>query len=296
MAPRQRKGINRPLPHGMRGRDGYYSWRNPFDGVEHGLGRDRQKAISEARAANAYIAQRQASSLVDRISGAAQQSWGAWLDKYEKLLAARNLKPNTRRTYKSLLLRARRTFPSDIPISQITTRMAADAIDALIGEGHARLAQFVRSFLADCFREAIAQGWVRTNPLDATRAVAVTVRRARLSMETFQAVYRADIPVWLRNAMALAIVSAQRREDIAHANEQNTHFRLSLQLLALKNGVEKTCEYLTSRRNGFKWLRLYIGGSTGRADRPPGGAPMTASPHPRWPSPHHVKAVYNSPG
>jgi integrase len=156
-------------------------------------------------------------SLVDRISGAQLQSWEAWLNKYEALLAARALKPNTRRTYKSLLGRARATFPGQIPVAQIGTRAAADAIDALIAAGHARMAQLFRAFLSDCFREAIAQGWISKSPMDVTRAVTVTVKRSRLSLEVFQAVYRADIPVWLRNAMALAIVSGQRREDISGA-------------------------------------------------------------------------------
>jgi len=224
MAPRQRKQINRGLPDHTRVRDGYYSWTSPIDGVEHGLGRDRQKAIGEARAANAWISQQRATNLVDKISGRLDRSWGKWLDKYEKILMARKLADNTRRTYKSLLTRTRAAFDESMPVQAISTVMIADAIDALIEAGKHRIAQAWRSFLKDIFREAIAQGWTQSNPTEVTRAVEVTVRRARLSLEVFLRVYDLpSLPVWLRNAMALALVTGQRREDVAAMQFRDAH-------------------------------------------------------------------------
>jgi hypothetical protein len=41
----------------MRCRDGYYTWRNPINGRESGLGRDVAQAISEGERRNAVIGQ-----------------------------------------------------------------------------------------------------------------------------------------------------------------------------------------------------------------------------------------------
>jgi integrase len=52
--------------------------------------------------------------------------------------------------------------------------------------------------------------------LDTRIAAPPPVKRARLMLDVFMAVYE-PAGVWLRNAMALALTSAQRREDVAAA-------------------------------------------------------------------------------
>ena len=215
MAPRARKPVNRPLPANLRCRDGYYSYRNPLTGTEYGIGRNEAVAIAEARRANIHLAgQRQ--GLVERMTASDPNTWGAWLKKYGKLIAARDLKDNTRRTLKSLTARAARLWDESQPVKGITTAMIADALDAIIEDDKARTAQAFRSFLKDCFREAMAQGWIDRNPVDPTRAVAVTVNRSRLTLDAFQSIHAAAHP-WLQNAMVLALVTGQRREDISAA-------------------------------------------------------------------------------
>lgn len=213
MAPRARKPVNRQLPANLRCRDGYYSYRNPLTGKEYGLGRSEAVAVAEARRANIHLAWQRV-GLVERITGAAN-SWADWLDKYAKLLAARDLKANTRRTLKSQLQRASRLWP-DIAVKDITTAHVADELDAILAEGKARTAQSFRAFLKDCFREAMAQGWIDRNPVDPTRGVSVTVKRARLTLDAFQRIHAAAHP-WLQNAMVLALVTGQRREEIVGA-------------------------------------------------------------------------------
>lgn len=214
MAPRARKAVNATLPDNLRvRRDGYYSYR--VDGQEFGLGRDRDAAIAEARRANIARAMRKP-SLLDRIATADRNTWGIWLGKYEKLLDARTLKSNTRRTYKSQAGKARALWPESQPVKGITTAMIADALDAIREAGKGRTAQTFRSFLKDCFREAMAQGWIDRNPVDPTRAPAVKVQRARLTLEAFQSVQGAA-GTWLRNAILLSLLSAQRREEVSAA-------------------------------------------------------------------------------
>lgn len=215
MAPRRRNEINRGLPANTRVREGRYSWRNPEDKKEHPLGRDRRYAIEQAIKANAYIAGKRF-SLVERISGAAQ-TWGEWCAVFEQLLGERKSKPNTVRTRKSQMVRLRASFPEDQPASRITTKDCAAVINALKKEGKHRTAQAFRSFLIDCFDRMTAQGWRTDNPARVLDAVSVDVQRSRLTLEVFQKLYEATSITWLRNAMALAIVSGQARESVAAA-------------------------------------------------------------------------------
>lgn len=221
MAPRRRKDINRPLRPGMRVRAGYYSWTSPETGREFGLGHDRQKAIKEVLAAEAHIAAKRV-SLVERISGAAN-SWSEWCDEFEKILNERDSKPNTKRTRKSQLKRLRSIFPNDKAAGRIDTRDCDQAIEALKKAGKHRTAQAFRSFLIDSFDRMIAKGWRKDNPARVLDEVRVKVKRARLTLEVFQRLYKATSVVWLRNAMALAIVSGQPRECVAAARFTDIH-------------------------------------------------------------------------
>jgi integrase len=212
MAPRRRKDPR--LPDGLRERDGYYSYTNPQDGREYGIGRDRRQAIQQALEANAAL--RKQPSLLERIQGTAR-TWDEWCDAFEKLLAEREARPNTLRTRKSQMKRLRGVFPAGKAVASITTLECASALNDIKAEGKARTAQAFRAFLIDCFDRMRAQGWRGDNPAEVTDEVKVTVRRARLSLEVFRAVYGATQIVWLRNAMALALVSGQDRDSCQHA-------------------------------------------------------------------------------
>jgi len=225
MSPRPRHPRNRGLPDNLRRRGDLYSYTNPLDGREKGLGRDRIKAIQFARSANARVQQiRGELSGAQWIDGATGKGWDAWLTRYQQLLDDREPTAATRNHRKSLMKRARAQWPAQTGVTSIDVAMVAAAIRDLTDAGKHRMAQSYRSFLSDCFACAIAEGW-RTdkhNPVDVTRAVRVKTRRARLTLEHFQAIY-ADplVKPWLRNAMALAIVSGQRREDIARAQRRD---------------------------------------------------------------------------
>jgi integrase len=215
-----RRPDQRGLPPHTRERDGYYSWRDPLTGKEYGLGRDRLRAISEAIEANMRIAaqlEQERPRLVDRLSGDGDRTFGAWLTRYDTFLGTLKLAENTRRAYKSLSKRAGELLGREKPIRRITALDLTAAFDAVKAEGKERAAQALRSWLKDCFRQAVADGWIDESPVRATRAVQVEVKRARLTLEVFRQVYASEIPAWLRNAMALGLVTAQRREDISLA-------------------------------------------------------------------------------
>lgn len=219
MTPRQRKSINQPLRPGMRVRDGYYSWTNPETGKEYGLGRDPGKAIKEVIAVEIKLASKHA-SLVDRVSGAVN-TWAEWCDKFEAILTEREIDREAakatvkvRRTYMN---RLRDSFDANVAASRIGTKECAEIIDAIVKQGKSTTAHAFRAFLIDCFDRMIAKGWREDNPARLLDEVRIKVRRARLTLDAFQKIYETTSFVWLRNAMALSIVSGQPRESVAGA-------------------------------------------------------------------------------
>lgn len=208
----------RGLPPNLYERRGYYSWRNPETREEFGLGRDRLHAILEANNANARTYKTDRISLVDRISGDHERSVASWAEKYAGLLAKQKRADNTRRSYKSLGLRMSAMLGAARPLKSVTALEVSDGLETIaVTEGKARLAQALRSFMHGSFRAAVVHGWIDNNPVRDTKLpLQVIVKRSRLSLDLFLAVYGRAHP-WLQNAMALALVSGQRREDIANA-------------------------------------------------------------------------------
>jgi integrase len=226
VSPRRRSSAKRGWPAHLYEQDGYFTWRHPVTRESYGLGRDKVAAFTEAVEANLHLAKLGAAPrLIDRLTGNANRSVGAWLDLHWKILEARDppLAANTLKSYRSLSKRTRDTFKPDTPIRSITPLLVADALDALAHMP--RLAQAWRGFLKESFREAIVKGWLDNNPVRDTRAARVVVQRSRLLLPVFMQVYEACDTTWLRNAMALALVSAQRREDISQAKVKDCRER-----------------------------------------------------------------------
>lgn len=223
MSPRKRHPRNAPFPDGLRVRDGYYSYTSPLDGREKGLGRDRMRAIQWARDANVEVQRiRGQQSAAEWVRGESTKNWGAWLDRYQELLAEREIAPKTKRFYLMLLRRARAQWPAATSITAVSTAQIAEAIASLKTEGKRRMAQAYRAWLSDCFRCCIAEGWRTDNPVAVTDKVRNKTKRARLTLEHVQAILAADTTKpWLRNAIALALVSGQRREDIVRAQRRD---------------------------------------------------------------------------
>lgn len=209
-----RQKIDRSLPPGLRERDGYYSYRDPVDGKEYGLGRNKREAVAQAMEAN--HARRTTVSLLDRINGA-DMTWSNWCDTFEKLREERKRSDNTIRQDRSKMNRLRKCFGSDRSAKGITTKDVAAVLKAIKAEGKQRMAQSFRSFLIDCFDRMVAQGVRTDNPVRVTDTIDVEVKRARLTLEVFMRVYQGTELAWLRNAMALALVSGQDRDSIAFA-------------------------------------------------------------------------------
>lgn len=227
MAPRRRSSGKKGWPANLYERGGYFSWRHPISREEFGLGRDKHAAFAQAVEANLHVANlRGKPRLIDKLTGTADRSVSKWDEKYQAMLAEGDYAAVTLKSYKSLGKRMVTMLEPETPLQAITALRISEGLEHIAKiEGKARTAQALRNFMRDSFREARVQGWyVGENPvMDTKLPVRVEVQRARLSFEIFMQVYETTRFVWLRNAMALALVSAQRREDVVEA--QFPHFR-----------------------------------------------------------------------
>lgn len=218
MTPRKRSSRKGPMPPNLYESRGYYSYRNPVTKEWFGIGRDKQSAVNQAIEANLHIAGEMTKPrLLDKIQGTADKTVENWLQKYDQILASRPLSAGTREVYKGYARRMKSMLGAETKMRSVTALHVSDGLDAIAKE-HPQTAKLLRGWMKDCFAAASVKGWrdANDNPVRETRSAQVTVRRARLTFEVFQRVY-ANEAGWFRNALALALVSGQRRGDIAAA-------------------------------------------------------------------------------
>lgn len=215
MAPRRRSQGKHNWPDNLYERNGYFSWRNPLTGVELGIGRDRADAFQEAKEANLHVAGlMQKARLVHKLTGESDRTLEAWSKKYAGILAKKKLAPHTRKMYTSCDKRLLAEFGADTLIGAVTPMMVSDLIDG-IAETMPHRALQIRGYAREFFRVAKVKGWIVENPVQDLGQIRKTTKRARLSLDVFLRVYTTTKRLWLKNALALALVSGQRREDIA---------------------------------------------------------------------------------
>jgi integrase len=208
------------FPHNLYENKGYYSWKNPLTGEYFGLGTNRAQAFEEALEANLKLAKQLVRPrLVDRISGDRKRSVSAWEEKYRSIVAGRGLTKATMSNYLAFSRHMIRLLGADKPLKAVTALDVSEAIESL----PAGIAAAVRPYMRQSFETAMARGWIDANPVRITVLGKPAVKRARLTLEVFLKVYESTKTEWLRNAMALALVSAQRREDVARAQFKDFH-------------------------------------------------------------------------
>ncbi|MFL9904471.1 tyrosine-type recombinase/integrase [Paraburkholderia fungorum] len=220
MAARRRTANRRSWPPNLyQNAAGYYWFKNPSNGKTFGLGKDFKVAAAQVRTANAELLRRQGEvSLIQRIGGG-DKSVTDWCDEYERDRSG--LKRNTAIGMKSQL-NAIRSAPFAVQsVSKVTPKEVADFIkDANVTRGAASSMK-IRARLHDVFRAAIESGMLEAgkNPVDDVLIPKAPVTRSRLTLDDFKAILaesRKDASLrWFSNAMELALVSGQRREDIA---------------------------------------------------------------------------------
>ncbi|MEQ7920197.1 phage integrase Arm DNA-binding domain-containing protein [Xanthomonas sp. WHRI 1810A] len=221
MAPRPRSPGSKDLPPNLyrktdqRNGVTYYTYRDPVTGRAFGLGKDKDTAIREAVAAN--HAEVLKPTLASRISAPPLEKarcFADWIVEHKVIYAEKGLSPHTMHSYKSRIQRLEDEF-GEKELRSIRTMDVASFLSALNKAGKANMSRALRSLLRDVFAEAIAAGWCDQNPVDATKAARVQVKRERLSLALWKAIYEETQRPWLRRAMELALLTGQRRDDIA---------------------------------------------------------------------------------
>lgn len=223
MAARKRIASRRNWPANLRqNKQGYYWFQHPSPepGAQKsfGLGKDFAVAAAQTRTANAEIERKKGYvTLLQRINGG-EVPLHSFCETYE----SRRLdgKANSVVAMKSQIRAIKGAPFSGQAVALVKPKEIADFLKVCIAERGATMASNIRKRMLDVFREAISDGLVEVgkNPVDAIAKPKITVTRARLTLDDFKAIVavaRKDKErAWAANAMELALVTGQRREDI----------------------------------------------------------------------------------
>lgn len=201
----------------------YYRYRDPRTGKFHGLGADKAVAIADAKALNAVILAGLAQTRIQAItappidhSPKLSKIILRYLESCETRHARGRMAANT--------LKAKNSYAKTLAaalgqrtIGAITVQDIAELLQKYMDHGKDRAAQAMRTETIEVWKYAIAKGWVEDNAPLRTLAVDAEVRRARLTLDLWRAIYATaqKMEPWIVNTMALAVVTAQRREDIS---------------------------------------------------------------------------------
>jgi hypothetical protein len=151
------------------------------------------------------------------VLGRTDYTLAGWLPVYRELWEEKT-KPAESTLYAAKLL-LKRLGDSDFAkmrMKHIETVHVATYLKEFTQASGAGAAHNMRSRLSDIFRWAETQGVIEVgkNPVTATFTPGYKVKRERLSLEQFWLIH-AHAPAWAKNAMMLALVTAQRREDVS---------------------------------------------------------------------------------
>lgn len=242
MAPRPRNAANKSLPQNLYfdARRSTYRYRRPTDGKWFQFGTDRIKAIDAAKQLNLEFMR--GADLVGSVLSTNSQSFAGFLDRYEKeVLPPRELAKGTLQLYAVHFRRFRKQF-EDKAIDQITIRMIAEMLDELTP----RTANQCRALLIDIFNHAAAKGLCPDNPAASTINRIEKKQRKRHTVEGLKAI-REKSPAWLRNAIDLALITAQRRTDI-----------LDMRFDGVRDGFLYVVQKKTAKASDAAWIRFQV--------------------------------------
>jgi integrase len=220
MAARKRSAARRNWPDNLYvNSEGYYWFKHPVTKKGFGLGRDFKAAAQQVRTVNAELERRKGeTSLLNRID-TDEVSLRAWTETFEK--ARETINPHTLAGIRAGLNALREeTRVVDQPISRVTPKQIAEVMQKIETARGPSAAHKFRGTMLEVFREAIERGLIEVgkNPVSAVYVPEMEVKRMRLTLDDYKAIHAQaclrPADRWIANAIELALVSGQRREDI----------------------------------------------------------------------------------
>ena len=173
-------------------------------------------ALSALRGQGPGVAPDQAAALAALQAQPAGRTLGEWMDVHAKLLTERGYKPQTIRNRGTNLKHVRRLWGEVVITDLKPHRISADLRSFLPDRTSTSVR--VLAELRDVYTEAIANGWAETNPAAHLKPVKHRVQRRRLAFDTWVAMRelsKASPQQWLECLLLLALVTGQRRADLA---------------------------------------------------------------------------------
>mgnify|MGYP003700332197 FL=1 len=214
MSPRPRRPKNKALPQNLYTNNGgrSYQYRHPVTGKFHGMGSNKTQAIAAAKELNAHLIPE--NDLVSKVLGNITVGKHAeWF--FENIAPEREYKASTLEMYQ-VQVRKLVGAMGDVAVEDVSVQDIAE----LLEKYSPRTANQLRQVAVDLFRVAISRGLRMDNPAEATLKRKEKKSRKRLTQEQYDAIHE-RCPLWLQNAMDLALITLQRRGDVSRMKFEN---------------------------------------------------------------------------
>lgn len=240
MSPRPRSGKNKGLPVNLYydPRYGTFRYRRPDTGRYFSMGKDKSAAVEAARQLNLQLSA--GTDLVAAVMGGGI-TLGQFIATYEgEILPPRKLAKATLDLYAIRLRGIKKELGEDTPIEALTLRQVSAMLDKLTP----RASNQCRAVLVDLLNHAKAKGLIADNPAADTLPRIEEKQRKRHTIEGLVAI-RAAAPLWLQNAIDLALLTGQRREDI-----------LAMRFEDIRDGYLYVIQKKTAKASDAGYLRL----------------------------------------
>jgi len=156
------------------------------------------------------------------VQEVAEVTISSWSTDYLSILHDRNYNPQTIKNRRANLKHVVRLWGSHT-LKSLKPYQITQAVKPML-PGKASTVRRVISELRDMYSEAIANGIVDVNPVLHVKLPAYKVTRRRLTIETWYAMieYASAHPQrWVRCMLLLALITGQRRSDLAKMQESD---------------------------------------------------------------------------
>lgn len=223
--PRPRNAKNDDLPANLYESRGYFTWIHPDTKARFPLGKiTRAEAIDEANETNESIKKpvKLAQRVAERSDKPKLGTLADFLPAYRKRLETAELAEVSRYRRERHLIAIQGKLgdvligPSPEDGAEVTRRTSV-FLTAYANAGKRQTARALRSTLRDLYATMCSAGLLTINPGFLVKLPPAKITRERLTLDTFTRIYEAAAALdpWVQRSMALALVTLQRRNDVA---------------------------------------------------------------------------------